>query len=289
MKIVTAFLCLVAASWGQNASRPVALASNTPPRSGTLLRELLHINVERGSTRIEAASGNRQMSTRWMHRYNLVRRLQGGGAEEVEVREHGCAAGNFPGTTPPPAGEARGPLSSKTLRARRRSSGLEYVMKDTKATAPEQSCLLDLGFASSLLEIIRVAIGTQPRKAGESWKPVIQNPRGNAYGLPILKDVETNFGSVEERPDGPHAHLFISGSFTMQRPMGFNAAIEVSFAVTLTRRLTDMLDVETKITGIFKNTYAAGYIASQNAKPERATFIQELPYVLTRTLKIEGK
>lgn len=292
MKIVTMLFCLAFAAMttlnAQEAAKPVVLSRNVPMRSGTVLRELFHINVERGITRVEAKSGISQLSTRWMHRYNLVRRVQGAGAEEVDVREHVCQTGNFTGNLVP-GGEDFGPLSSKTMRARRRANGWEYLLKDGKATASELNCLLDLGFASGLLEIIPAAIGTQPRKIGETWKADIQNPRGKAHGLPVLQALETTFGSVENRDEGPHAHLFITGSFTVQRPLGYNASLEVSFAVALTRRLADMLDVETKITGNFKNTYAAIYRASENAANEPATFVQDLPYTLTRTLKIEAK
>ncbi len=288
MKSLFFFLILTAAQ-AQQPAKPIVLNRDVPLRSGTVLREVLDIRVVRGSTQITAKSGNRQLSTRWFHRYNFARRIQGGGAEEIDIREHVCQTGNFNGTTPPPSAEDFGPLNSKTLRARRRTNGWEYSLKDVKPTPADLNCMLDLGFISGLLEIIPTAIGTQAHKPTETWKTTIPVPRGKAYGIPAIKDLETTFGSLEDRPDGQHAHLFITGSFTMQRPMAFNAVIDVTFAVALTRRLSDMVDVETKITGSFKNTYPALYRADENAPNEPATFTQDLPYTITRTLKLENK
>jgi hypothetical protein len=272
-----------------DAGKPVVVNQNLARRRGTVLREQLLIAVERGTTRVEAKSGNRELATLWRHRYTLVRRIQGGGAEEVDVRDHACATGLFPPGAPPPVVEQRGPLVNKTLRARRRAVGWEYLPKEGKAAPAELSCLLDLGFLNGVLEIIPAALGTRPRKPGEGWKETIPAPRGKAHGLAVFKDVEAALGSIEQRPDGPHARLFISGSFTMQRPMGYNAAVESTFAITLVRRLSDMLDVEMKITGVFKNSYEVNYQASEGAVAERATFRQELPYTLTRSLQIEGR
>lgn len=293
MKIVTAFLMsLVAAPVllvAQDKQKAVSLGGSTPPRSGTVLRERLMIDVQRGTTKVEAKSGNTEMSTRWLHRYTLVRRIQGGGSEDVEVREHACLTGNFTGNMAPPDTETSGPLSSKKLRARRRTNGWEYQLKDGKATAPELNCLLDLGFAAGILEIIPAAIGTQPHKVGEDWKADISSPRGKAYGIPVLKDVNTALGSIEKRDDGDYAHLFVSGSFTLQRPMGYNAVLDVSFAATVVRRLSDALDVETSITGTMKNDYSGLWRSDENAKDEAAMFHQVMPYKLTRTQSVEGK
>ncbi len=289
MKLLLFLFLTLTATQAQQPDKPIILERNVPLRSGTLLREILDIRVERGSTQITAKSGNRQLPTRWFHHYNFVRRIQGGGAEEIDMREHLFQTVYFKGNAPPAGGEVSGALNGKTLRARRRSNAAEYSLKDGKPTPAEMSCMLDLGFLSGLLEIIPSAIGTQAHKPGETWKTSTTAPRGKAYGIPAIKDLETTFGSLEDRPDGPHAHLLITGSFTMQRPMAFNADIDVTFTVALTRRLSDMLDVETKITGSFKNTYTSLYRTEANGPSELSTFTQDLPYTITRTLKLEGK
>ena len=292
MKAVAALSCVLVAVTPVLAEPPdkaISLKPDQPMRTGTVVRELIHVSVEGGKTRIEAKSGPVEYSTRWMHRYNLVRRVQGNAAEEVDVRDHVCERGNFPvGPLPPPA-ESFGLLSSKSMRARRRPTGWDYSLKDGKANAGEQSCLLDLGFASSVLEIIPVALGTKPHKVGDTWAADIPNPRAKVSGMPTFKDVETTLGSVEERADGSYAHLFIHGSFTMERPLGYKASLEVTFNILLTRRLSDMLDVEAKITGTFKSQYEASFVAAENGSAERAMFTQDFPYTLTRTLKLEPK
>ena len=292
MKLCSVLLSLfavVAPSLAQQPGKPVSLGRNQPLRSGTELRESLRLGVEGGETRIEAKSTTRQLSTRWIHRYTLVRRIQGGGSEEVEVRDHVCETGNFPAGAMPPPAETFGPLANKTLKVRKRAVGSEFVFKEGKPKPAETSCLADLGFLSGLLELLPAAIGTQLRKVGETWTTKVQNPRGKAYGLPVLKDLEATLGSVEERDGDSYAHVLVSGSFAMQRPLGYNATIEVTFAAQLTRRLSDMLDVEMKVTGRFKNSYPSMASFVENAPAEPATFVQDFPYTLTRTLKLEPK
>ena len=66
--------------------------------------------------------------------------------------------------------------------------------------------------------------------------------------------------------------------------MNYLSRIEVAFDITLVRRLSDMLDVNTKITGSLKN------IAQVNdADGKAAQLILELPYTLVRTQAIERK
>lgn len=292
MKAFAALSCVlvaVAPVLAQQSGKPVSLGRNQPLRSGTVLRELLRVAVEGGETRIEANSTNRQLSTRWIHQYTLVRRIQGGGSEEVEVRAHTCEVGNFPAGALPPSAETFGPLGNKTLKVRKRTVGSEFMLAQGTSISAEQSCMADLGFLSGLLEIIPAAIGTQPRKVGETWTTQVQNPRGKAYGIPVLKDLEATLGSLEERDGESYAHVFVSGSFTMQRPLGYKATIEVSFAAQVTRRLSDMLDIDMKVTGRFKNSYPSMVTFAENTPAESATFVQDFPYALTRTLKLEPK
>lgn len=292
MKLCIALFSLfvsVAPSLAQQSGKPVSLGRNQPLRSGTVLRELLRVVVEGGETRIEAKSTKRQLSSRWIHRYTLVRRTQGGGSEEVEVRDHACEVGNFPAGALPPSAPTFGPLGNKSLKVRKRTVGSEFMLAQGTAKPAEQSCLADLGFLSGLLEIIPAAIGTQPRKVGETWTTQVQNPRGKAYGIPVLKDLEATLGSVEERDGDSYAHVLVSGSFTMERPLGYKATIGVSFAVQVTRRLSDKLDIDMKVTGRFKNSYPSMVTFAENAPAEAATFVQDFPYTLTRTLKLEPK
>lgn len=66
--------------------------------------------------------------------------------------------------------------------------------------------------------------------------------------------------------------------------MGFLSRIDVSFDVTLVRRLSDMLDLDTKISGHLKNV---GQVNDLKGKPAELTL--ELPYILVRTLAVERK
>jgi hypothetical protein len=144
--------------------------------------------------------------------------------------------------------------------------------------------LEELAFASDLLEVLPVCIGTGSHKTGETWKTVLSAPRGNAYGWIVPDDFETTLVSVEDQPDGPHATFTIAGKFHMARPMNLNARMEVTFKATVVRRLSDMLDLDTKVTGQF-------VASAEGAGPNREKILlsYEYPFVLARSLKIEGK
>ena len=146
----------------------------------------------------------------------------------------------------------------------------------------ETDALLKLSFFSAILEVIPAALGTQSHRPGESWKPDLPMPRGKANGVAIFKDVEVGFGSIEERPDGPHARVFISGSFTVQRPLGYLATAQATFGIALTRRLSDLVDVETTIKGTFKDEYPV-----RLEKGGSGSIAHEFPYVVTRSIEIE--
>lgn len=284
MRFSIIFPLILTAGLSAQQVKPVAIAGKTAPRNGTVLREKREILVEKGTFTLQRASGDqRSLATRWMQRYQMVRRIQGAGAEEVEMREHVFAQSQFPlNGTPSNAGESRGELNSTTLLARQRSGGWTYELKGQKATERQNAALLDLQFFANMMEIVPAALGSQTRRPGETWKPSIPTPRGKAYGQPVFKNVEVTFGSIEERQDGPHAKLFIAGSFTMERPMNMLASIDISFGISLTRRLTDMLDVETEISGTFKNRLQAGF-----SDGTAGIVLNDYPYVVKRTISIE--
>ena len=71
--------------------------------------------------------------------------------------------------------------------------------------------------------------------------------------------------------------------------MNFNARMEITFSATVVRRLTDMIDVDTKITGQFVAVAAAIADKSVSAKNETIILNYDYPFTLTRTLKVEPK
>ena len=170
----------------------------------------------------------------------------------------------------------------KKILARRLTSGWDFRLAQGKSTVDENDALLKLAFFSGILEIIPAALGTQPRRPGENWKPDLPMPRGKANGVVIFKDVEVGFGSIEQRPDGPHALLFISGSFTVHRPLGYLASAQSTFGIALTRRLSDLVDVETTIKGTFKDEFSARFDTGGSG-----TIEHDFPYVVTRSIEIE--
>ncbi len=66
--------------------------------------------------------------------------------------------------------------------------------------------------------------------------------------------------------------------------MSLNARMEVGFTATVVRRLSDMLDVETKATGKF-------VASAQGAGPKREKILlnYDYPFTLVRTLAVERK
>lgn len=264
------------------AEKPVVLHGKSTLRAGTVLREKREVLVSNGTVTVQGAD-KQVIGLRWMQRHNLVRRLQGASSEEVEVRDHAVEEAQFaPGGSQPGSAIQRGPLMGKKLLARRLTSGWDFRLAQGKPTAEEDDALLKLAFFSGILEIIPAALGTQPRRPGETWKPDLPMPRGKANGIAIFKDVEVGFGSIEERPDGPHAHLFISGSFTVQRPLGYLATAQATFGIALTRRLSDQVDVETTIKGTFKDEATIRLEGGGSG-----SIAHEFPYVVTRSIEIE--
>ncbi|MCB1278360.1 hypothetical protein [Prosthecobacter sp.] len=262
--------------------KPVVVGNASFMRSGTLLREKREVRVEAGQTRQEIGANVTDAVTRFSQRVNFVRRIIGKDAEEVQVRELGKECVHYSGARPPPNETTA--LLGKTLRTRIKNGHWDYELTPGKATLEESQLLGELAFASDLLEVLPVCIGTGSRKPGETWKTVLSAPRGNAYGWIVPDDFETTLVSVEDQPDGPHATFAIEGKFHMARPMDLNARMEVTFKATVSRRLSDMLDLDAKVTGQF-------VASAQGAGPNREKILlsYDYPFTLTRTLQIEGK
>lgn len=281
------FLLFLLISFHLNAADtsagPVDLGTPSSLRTGTLLREKREVRVQEGKGRMQKSSSTNDFFCRFVQRVNLVRRPLGTDTEEVQVREMVCELINYNGPAPQPAEQA-GPLVGKTLRLRKSDGKWKCAMVGGKPTAEQQKYLNDLAFTRLLLEIPEACLLNQTRKAGETWKVSINESSGKEYGAVAAKDIECTLAAVDERPDGKEATVQIVGSFTMERPMNYLSRIEVAFDITLVRRLSDMLDVSTKISGSFKN------IAQVNdAEGKPAELILELPYTLVRTQAVERK
>lgn len=262
---------------------PAELGAPSSLRTGTLLREEREIRVQEGKGRMQKSNSANDFFCRFVQRVNLVRRLLGPDTEEVQVREMVCELVNYNGTAPPPA-EQGGPLAGKTLRLRKADGRWKCAMVGGKPTAEQQKFLNDLAFTRLLLEIPEACLLNQTRKPGEMWKISINESGGKDYGAVVAKDIECMLAALEERPEGVLATVHMEGVFTMERPMNYLSRMEVAFNITLVRRLSDMLDVNTKITGSLKN------IAQVNdAEGKPAELILELPYTLVRTQAVERK
>jgi len=99
-----------------------------------------------------------------------------------------------------------------------------------------------------------------------------------------MKNIQCTLVSIDDKPDGAHAKLTITGQLGRERPMNFNSHVEITFETALVRRLTDMLDVDAQI----KGTYTLkGEANIAGAGKTQLDF--EYPYTLARTLKIEPK
>lgn len=265
------------------AERPVALGRPQSIRSGTLLREQREVRVGAGKTKQEMGTNITNATTRYVQRVNFVRRVLGPDAEEIQVREFMKECGHFPGALPPP-NETSSTLLNKTLRARKKTGHWDYDLGEGSPTPEETQSLADLAFAADLLELLPACIGTDSRKPGDTWKTELPAPRGKAYGWIVPDSLESRLVAVEDKADGPHATVTVTGKFHMERPMSFNARMEITFSATVVRRLSDMLDVDTRATGQF-------VASAQSAGPNREKILLSYayPFTLTRTLKIEDK
>lgn len=265
------------------ADKPVLLNKSLPLRSGTVVREHRHILVERGRSRQVSPTETSDVSTRYSQRLNLVHTSGGPGMESLRVSDFTYEWSHFNGPTPPP-NEQPSPLVSKTLRARKTGARWDYDLAQGKPTPEERATLDQLAMAASLLDLLPVCIGNATHKVGETWKTEISAPRGKAVGYIVTKDIQCSLVSLEDRPDGPHASITVSGRLSIERPMNFNSHVDITFEASLVRRLTDMLDVDTKIQGIYTLKGEANIVGKGKSQLDF-----EYPYTLTRTLKIEDK
>ena len=260
----------------------VEVGSHAGMHGGLALREKREVRVEAGSTKQEIGADVTTVTTRYMQRVNWVRRLVNADSEELLVREFLKECVHFSG--PAPASNETVGLLGKTLRARKKGGRWDYNLHQGKPTPEEAQSLADLAFAADLLEILPLSIGTGTHKPGEKWKVEGSSPGGKNYGMIVPDGLETTFVSLETRPDGPYATFSITGKFHMERPMTLNARMEVSFTATVVRRLSDMLDVETKASGQF-------LASAQGAAPNRVKILlnYDYPFTLVRTQAVERK
>lgn len=265
------------------AVRPVVLNKNAALRSGTVLREKREIRVENGVSRQANAQETTEVRTRYLQRINLVRRITGAGSEEIRASEFLTELAHFTGPPPPP-GEEASPLMTKTMRARKTGARWDYDLERGKETPEERSSLDHLAYTAALLDMISLCIGTDSHKPGDTWKTSIPAPRGKAAGYVVPKDIECTFVSLDEKADGPQAVISITGSLGLERPMGYNAHVDISFQATVHRRLSDMLDVETNITGEYVLKGEANI-----AGVGKTQLDFRYPYTLKRSLQIEDK
>ena len=251
-------------------------------RSGVTLREKREVRVESGSTKQETSVDIVTATTRYVQRVNLVRRMLNSDSEEVQVREFLKECVNFTGPPPPPNETVA--LLGANLRARKKGAYWDYSLHQGRPMPEEAQSLADLAFAADLLEILPLAIGTGMHKPGDTWKIDSPASGGRDRGLIALDSLETTFSKLEMKADGPHATLTMEGKFHMERPMSLNARMTVTFTATVVRRLTDMLDVETRASGQFlASAQAAG------PKREKIQLSYDYPFTLVRTLLVERK
>jgi hypothetical protein len=274
-----------ALSAAEGSGKPVALSDGKTMRTGTLIREKMEISVNGGKTKQEIGKDITELNTRFLRRINLMRRLIGGDAEEVELREFHQDSGHFTGLTPPAeANVLPNNLAAQTLRVRKKSGRWSYDLLRGTASPQDRKLLDEMAFTADLLEILPACMGVGSRKIGETWRTELSAPRGKAYGWVVPEKLESTLLSVEEKPEGSLATVTISGKFKMERPMNFNARMEITFSATVVRRLSDMLDVDTKISGQFVTVAAA-----ITEKREPIILNYDYPFTLVRTLKIEDK
>ncbi|MDI1311415.1 hypothetical protein [Prosthecobacter sp.] len=264
------------------AGELVEVGRHATTRSGVTLREKREVRVDAGTTKQETGTNAITVTTRYVQRVNLVRRLLNADSEELQVREYVKECVNFTGQPPSP-NENRA-LLGKELRARKKGGHWDYNLHQGRSSAEEAQSLADLAFGADLLEILPLGIGTGMRRPGEHWKVEPASSGGKDRGFIILEELETTFISLEVKPDGSYATFTIEGKFHIERPMTLNARMEVSFTATIVRRLSDMLDVETKASGQFlASAQAAG------PKREKIQLNYDYPFTLVRTQAVEGK
>ncbi len=257
--------------------------SNSLP-TGTVVREVREIRSENGK-RTTAEGGNvlAMEGVRYVHRVNLLRRLVGGDREEMSVRDSVRECVFYLGALPSPATETGTPLQSLDLRLRRVSGRWIYELDKGTPSDIQRAALSEFSQLADLAGVMALCASPQPRAKGESWKVDIQKPPGKGYGYVFPETLECRLEDVTQGEGGTQARIAVSGKLKLERPLGLNGSVSVTFTGTITRRLSDMLDVETSLNGNF--SYTGPVIA--DGKP--ATTSIEVPWTLTRSQKIEPK
>lgn len=264
--------------------KPVVLHKAPPFRSGTEIREKRTLLVERGRSQQTNAKETSNVSTRYSQRLSFLRKVGGAGVDDLRVSEFMTEWSHFTGPTPPP-NEQPSPLMAKTLRTRKTGPRWEYELSPGDKPTPEERQTLDqLALQATLLDVLPICIGTMPHKVGDSWKTEIPAPRGKASGYIVVKDIACTFVKLDGQADGALATVRITGRLSMERPLGYNSRIDITFEAILLRRLTDMLDVDTKITGTYLLKGEANI-----AGTGKTLLDFDYPFTLSRTQKIEPK
>jgi len=274
---------LVLTAWNVSYGQSVVLNKNLPLRANTVVREKREIRVDNGRSKQVNAKETTEVSTRYVQILQFVRRIAGAGTEEVRVAELLSEYVHVMGPLPPP-NEQASPLMSKTLRVRKSGARWDYDLAQGKPTPEERQTLDHLAFTASLLDVIPLSLGNDARKPGDTWKSTIPAPRGKAAGFIVPKDINCVFVSLDQKPDGPHAVINLTGGLSLERPLGYNSHIEITFEATVVRRLADMIDVDTKIKGSYVLKGEANI-----AGIGKTDLDFNYPFTLTRTLKIEDK
>jgi hypothetical protein len=212
-----------------------------------------------------------------------VRRLGGGDREQVSVRDSASECVFFQGQAAPPASEAATPLQSLDLRLRRVAGRWVYDLDKGTPTDAQRAALAQFGQFADFTAVLALCTSAQPRAKGESWKVEAPRPSGKAHGYVVPEGIECRLEDVTEADGESLARIAVNGRLKLERPMGFNGSVSVTFAGTIMRRLSDMLDVEAELSGTF--TYTGPVVVEGNP----ADLSMELPWTLTRTQKIEPK
>jgi hypothetical protein len=264
----------------------VTLWKNIPMPPGTVIRESREIRGENGkrTTTDDASKNATTNAMRYVHRVSLLRRMVGTDRIEVSVRDCVRECVFFMGGMPPGPSEISMPINALDLRMRRVSGRWIYELDTGKPSDGQKFALAELGQFADLLGVLALCISPQPRAKGETWK-VDQFPRppGRGYGYVMPEFIECRLEEVIAHPDGDLARIGVTGKLKVERPLNLNGSVSITFAGTFMHRLTDMLDVETNLTGEF--TYTGPVMA--DGKPAKALI--ELPWTLKRTQKIEPK
>jgi hypothetical protein len=264
----------------------VTLWKNSPMPLGTVIRETREIRGENGkrTTTDDATKNANSNAMRYVHRVSMVRRLVGTDRIEVSVRDCVRECLFFTAGMAPPSNEFAMPISALDLRMRRVSGRWVYELETGKPSDAQKFALGELGQFSDLLGVLALCISPQPRAKGETWKvDQFPKPPGRGYGYVMPEFIECRLEDVVTHPDGDLARIGVTGKLKVDRPLGVNGSMSITFAGTFMHRLTDMLDVETNLTGEF--TYTGPVMA--DGKPAKALI--ELPWTLKRTQKIEPK